>query len=191
MDVASAALSLFVVFSNAHRWVPERLFLEGDVFLKFMLTRFKECVFKKKKKNSTHPGWLCLPLRPAASSPSALKAVLPWRGKKTSGDEKRAARWGCWPVTFVQTQLLCVYTHGKHLDASFSAAVPEGEQSAQCLHVAQLDTAAELDWSLNARSGPRSVLLANGRMAVYFLGFVSCIRNSLTGFLPRFLSVLG
>lgn len=47
----------------------------------------------------------------------------------------------------MQTQLLCVYTHGEGLDASVSAAVPEGEQSVQCLQAAQLDPAAELDRS--------------------------------------------
>lgn len=93
MDVASLALSLFVVFSNAHRWVQERLFLGGgDVFLKFLVTLFKERVLKK---DSTHPGWLCLPLRPAAPSPSALKAVLPRRGeKKTLGGREAGGSVG-------------------------------------------------------------------------------------------------
>lgn len=82
MDVASVDLSPFVALWNAHRWVPERLF---DVFsfFKLMLTRFKERVLKF----STHPSCLCHPLRPAAPSPSALKAVFPWRKNSARGTE--------------------------------------------------------------------------------------------------------
>lgn len=110
-----------------------------------MLTRFKERVLKK----NFHTSWLAVPPPSSLCSlPVCPKGRFALEGeKKTLGDEKLAARWGCWPVTFVQTQLLCVYTHGEGSDASVSAAVPEGEQSVQCLQAAQLDPAAELDRS--------------------------------------------
>lgn len=44
---------------------------------------------------------------------------------------------------------------------------PEGEQSAQCVSVAQLDTAAELNWGLNVRTEICAAVLSvtNDKMA--------------------------
>lgn len=119
-------------------------FLGGDVFLKFMLTRFKECVFKKK----FHTSWLAVaPPSSRCSLPVCPKGRFALEGgKKNLGGREAGCSVGLLAGNLcANATTVCVYTHGKHLDASFSAAVPEGEQSAQCLRVAQLDPAAELD----------------------------------------------
>ena len=106
MDVARVDLSPLVVLWYAHRWVPKRL-LTCIYFFEFMLTRFKERVLKF----SAHPGWLCHPRRPAAPSPSALKAVCPWR-KNSARETKAGLGWLLAGNLCANSTTVCINTRG-------------------------------------------------------------------------------
>lgn len=82
-------------------------------------------------KFSTHPGWLCHPV------PLLLRPFVLETHKRQDRPEPAEAtgRQPLWKSNYVYTKTVCTPAH--------SSASPRGEQSTQCLLVAQLDTAVE------------------------------------------------
>ncbi len=105
-------------------------------------------------KFSTHPGWLCHPLPvPLLPLPACRRCKADWCGQTLRGGTADPGWRRLQAVNLCGNETMCTHTATVCTPSAHNSAYLCREQSAQCLLVAQLDTAVEPSCSSSPRTG--------------------------------------